>query len=93
MEERKVCSSECWRIHVKASRYDVDKVSEKVWKKARDGWINKASFDPIEVKKISVSAATLCTWAKAVSSFQLVVKKVAPKKAKLAEVKGILAAA
>lgn len=73
--------------------YDVEKISEKVWKKARDGWINKPSFDPNEVKKISVSAAALCTWAKAVSSYQIVVKKVAPKKAKLAEVKAILASA
>lgn len=73
--------------------YDVDKVSEKIWKKARDGWINKPDFDPVEVKKISVSAAALCTWAKAVSRYQIVVKKVAPKKAKLAEVKGILSSA
>lgn len=64
----------------KLLEYDVEKVSEKIWKKARDGWINKASFDPNEVKKISVSAAALCTWAKAVSSYQIVVKKVTPKK-------------
>lgn len=73
--------------------FDVDKVSEKVWKKARDGWISKPEFDPAEVKKISVSAAALCTWAKAVSRYQIVVKKVAPKKAKLAEVNGILSSA
>lgn len=73
--------------------YDVDKVSEKVWKKARDGWISKPNFDPNEVRKVSVSAAALCTWAKAVSRYQIVVKKVAPKKIKLAEVKGILSAA
>lgn len=73
--------------------YDVDKVSEKIWKKARDGWISKPNFDPVEVKKVSVSAASLCTWAKAVSRYQIVVKKVTPKKAKLAEVKGILSSA
>lgn len=64
--------------------FEVDKVSEKVWKKARDGWISKPSFDPAEVKKVSVSAAALCLWAKAVSRYQIVVKKVAPKKEKLA---------
>jgi dynein heavy chain len=77
----------------KLLEYDVGKVSEKIWKKARDGWISKPTFDPAEVKKVSVSAAALCTWAKAVSKYQIVVKKVTPKKAKLAEVKGVLAKA
>jgi dynein heavy chain len=73
--------------------YDVDKVSERIWKKAREGWISKPNFDPAEVKKVSVSASALCTWAKAVSKYQIIVKKVAPKKAKLAEVKGVLSSA
>lgn len=33
--------------------YDVEKTTEKVWKKARDGWISKPSFDPVEVRKVS----------------------------------------
>ena len=69
------------------------KFQKRYGKKARDGWISKPNFDPAEVKKVSVSAAALCTWAKAVSRYQIVVKKVAPKKAKLAEVKGILSSA
>ena len=70
--------------------FDVDGVSEKVWKKARDGWINKPQFDPVECRKVSLAAAALCTWAVACSRYQIVVKKVAPKKKKLAEVTAIL---
>lgn len=33
--------------------YDVEATSEKVWKKARDGWISKQGFEPAEVKKVS----------------------------------------
>jgi dynein heavy chain len=70
--------------------YDVEVVSEKIWKKARDGWISKEQFVPVEVKKISTAAAALCTWAVACSRYQIVVKKIAPKKKKLAEVTAIL---
>lgn len=70
--------------------YDVEVVSEKIWKKARDGWISKPQFEPGEVKKVSVAAASLCLWACACSRYQIVVKKVAPKKKKLAEVTGVL---
>lgn len=73
--------------------YKVEKVSEKVWKKARDGWINKETFKAEEVKKVSVSASALCTWAIACSKYQFVEKKVAPKRAKHAEVTSILATA
>jgi dynein heavy chain len=70
--------------------FDVEGVSEKVWKKARDGWISKPQFDPVECRKVSLAAAALCTWAVACSRYQIVVKKVAPKKKKLAEVTAIL---
>ena len=30
--------------------YDVDKTSEKVWKKARDGYITKPEFEPSLVR-------------------------------------------
>jgi dynein heavy chain len=74
----------------KLKTYDVEKTSEKIWKKAREGYISKPNFDPAEVKKISLAASALCTWANACSKYQLVVKKVAPKKAKLAEVTEVL---
>lgn len=70
----------------KLKTYDVSKTSEKIWKKARDGYITKPQFEPSEVKKISIAASALCSWANACSKYQLVTKKVAPKKAKLAEV-------
>ena len=70
--------------------FDVESVSEKVWKKARDGYISKPQFDYQTVLKISVAAASLCKWAGASSKYQMVTKKVAPKKAKLAEVTAIL---
>ena len=74
----------------KLKTYDVTKTAEKVWKKARDGYISKPNFDPAEVKKISIAASALCTWANACSKYQMVTKKVAPKKAKLAEVTVVL---
>mmetsp|Transcript_11723 Transcript_11723/g.17930 ORF Transcript_11723/g.17930 Transcript_11723/m.17930 type:complete len:107 (-) Transcript_11723:2374-2694(-) len=70
--------------------YNVDNTSERVWRKARDGYISKPQFEPSAVRQVSVSAAALCTWCTACSKFQLVTKKVAPKKAKYAEVTKIL---
>ena len=49
--------------------YNVEETTEKTWKKAREGWISKPDFDPVEVKKVSESAAALCTWATASSKF------------------------
>lgn len=70
--------------------YNVEKLSEKAWKKARDNYISKAQFDPVAVRKISEAASALCIWARASSTYQIVTKKVAPKKAKYAEVTEIL---
>lgn len=74
-------------------KYDVETTAEKVWKKARDGYISKANFDPNDVRKSSVAASALCVWAIACSKFQIVTKKVAPKKARHAEVTAVLKAA
>jgi hypothetical protein len=38
----------------KLLEYNVEETTEKTWKKARDGWISKPEFDPVEVKKISL---------------------------------------
>jgi len=70
--------------------YDVEKTSEKIWKKARDTYISNSEFEPSKVKTKSIAAAALCVWCRACSSYQHVVKKVAPKKAKFAEVTEIL---
>jgi dynein heavy chain len=74
-------------------KYDVETTSEKVWKKARDGYINKPNFEPGDIRKSSIAAAALCVWAVACSKFQVVTKKVAPKKAKYAEVTAVLKSA
>lgn len=37
----------------KLLEYNVEETTEKTWKKAREGWISKPEFDPVEVKKIS----------------------------------------
>jgi len=56
--------------------YDVEKVSDNVWNKARKGWITKPQFEPSAVKKVSVSAASLCIWCTACSKFAIVNKNV-----------------
>jgi dynein heavy chain len=71
-------------------KYDVEKTPDKVWKKARDKYISKPEFEPAAVKQVSVAAAALATWASACSKYAIVTKKVAPKKAKYAEVMEIL---
>lgn len=71
-------------------KYDVEKTPDKVWKKARDKYISKPEFEPAAVRQVSVAAAALATWASACSKYAIVTKKVAPKKAKYAEVMGIL---
>jgi dynein heavy chain len=74
-------------------KYDVEATSEKIWKKARDGYISKPDFEPNEIKKSSIAASALCVWAVACSKYQIVTKKVAPKKAKYAEVTAVLKSA
>jgi dynein heavy chain len=71
-------------------QFDVETCSEKIWKKARDGWIHTENFNVEFIKTKSVAAAVLCGWCRSCSSYQIVTAKVAPKKAKLAEVKAIL---
>jgi len=74
----------------KLMTYDVEKTSDKVWKKARDKYISQPKFAPDAVRKVSVAASALCIWASACSRYAMVTKKVAPKKAKYAEVTAIL---
>jgi hypothetical protein len=35
--------------------YNVEKTSEKIWKKARDNYISKPQFEPSAVKKVSLA--------------------------------------
>lgn len=77
----------------KLQEYNVEKTPESVFKKFRDKYQSKDGFNYKDVKDKSSAAATLCLWALAVSKYQVVTKKVAPKKKKLAEVTVVLAAA
>ena len=49
--------------------YNVEKTSEKIWKKARDHYISKPQFEPAAVKKVSLAASALCIWASASSKY------------------------
>jgi dynein heavy chain len=52
----------------------------------RKEYLTKPEFTPASMAKVSVPAGALCTWIVALSSYQIVYKKIVPKKAKLAEV-------
>jgi len=53
----------------KLVNYDVQKTKESVWKKARDGFINKDEFEPEKIKSSSVAAATLASWCISCSKY------------------------
>lgn len=74
----------------KLMNYDVKKVKEAVWKKARDNFINKPEFEPDAIKQSSVAAATLAVWCASCSKYQAIVKEVVPKQEKLASAKATL---
>lgn len=73
--------------------YDVSKTPESVLTKVRNNYLKLKEFDPEEVGKKSSAAKCLCIWALSVSKFQIVLKKVEPKKKKFEEVQTILATA
>lgn len=49
--------------------YNVEDKTDKMWKKAREGYIDKKEFDPVVARKVSVAAASLCTWCRATSKY------------------------
>jgi hypothetical protein len=55
--------------------------------------LNLPEFNPADVGKQSQAAKVLCSWALSVSKFQIVIKKVEPKKKKYEEVQSLLATA
>jgi dynein heavy chain len=73
--------------------YDVSKTSEKILEKVRKQYLSRPEFDPKIIEKASVAAKVICIWCGAVSKFQIVIKKVEPKKKKYEEVQSILATA
>lgn len=69
---------------------DPEQVKEKTWKKVRDTYLKDPKFNYENAKAISSAAAAITKWATALSEYAIVIKDVAPKKAKHAEVKAIL---
>jgi hypothetical protein len=70
--------------------YDVSTAKESVLKKIRNDYFTKADFNAQYVGDKSKPAGALCTWILALSSYQIVYKKIIPKKEKLAEVTKVL---
>lgn len=70
--------------------YDVSKTPESVLTKVRKNYLSLAEFEPGDVGKKSVAAKCLCIWCISVSRFQIVIKKVEPKKKKYEEVQTVL---
>ena len=64
--------------------FDISKCDEKKIAKVRKDYFNKPEFNPAAMSKISVPAGAMCTWVMALSSYQIVYKKIVPKKEKLA---------
>jgi len=71
--------------------YDVSKTSEATLAKVRKNYLTLPEFEPGDVGKKSLAAKCLCIWALSVSRFQIVIKKVEPKKKKFEEVQSVLA--
>ena len=70
----------------KLKNFDVASIDEKKIQKIRKEYLSKPDFNPAAVTKVSSAAGALATWIVALSSYQIVYKKIVPKKAKLAEV-------
>lgn len=68
--------------------FDVSVVKESLIQKIRKEYLSKPDFNPATVSRLSVPAGAMCTWIIALSSYQIVYKKIVPKKAKLKEVSG-----
>ena len=73
--------------------YDVSKTPENVLAKVRKNYLSLKEFEPEDIGKKSSAAKCLCIWAIAVSRFQIILKKVEPKKRKFEEVQSILSKA
>eukprot|EP00049_Salpingoeca_infusionum_P016530 m.339145 g.339145 ORF g.339145 m.339145 type:complete len:4022 (-) comp16092_c0_seq1:259-12324(-) len=73
--------------------YDKDNIPAKAIKEIREKYVTNEEFVPEKVAKASSAAEGLCKWVRAMEAYDRVAKVVAPKKEKLAEAEGELAAA
>ncbi|XP_037073992.1 LOW QUALITY PROTEIN: dynein heavy chain 3, axonemal-like, partial [Pollicipes pollicipes] len=72
--------------------YDKDHIPVPIIKKIRDKYTCNPDFDPTVIRNVSTACEGLCRWVRAMEVYDRVAKIVAPKKAKLAEAEGELAA-
>lgn len=66
--------------------FDVSTIKESLINKVRKDYLSKAEFEPKKMANLSVPAGAMCTWVCALSSYQLVHKKIVPKQKKRDEV-------
>ncbi|KAG3108336.1 Dynein heavy chain 6, axonemal [Phytophthora idaei] len=69
--------------------YDKDNIPPAILKKIRK-YIESPEFAVEEVKKVSHAAMSLCMWVHAIDTYARVVKEVAPKRQRLAEMNAVL---
>lgn len=62
-----------------------DEIPPKIMKVINEKYINNSEFDPDKVKNASIAAQGLCKWVIAISSYDIIAKEIAPKKAALEE--------
>jgi len=65
--------------------FDKDNIPSRIMKVINDEYLTNPDFDPDKVKKASIAAQGLCKWVRAISSYDQVVKEIAPKKHALVE--------
>ncbi|KNE55583.1 hypothetical protein AMAG_01474 [Allomyces macrogynus ATCC 38327] len=71
--------------------YDKDNIPPKIIQKIRKDYVPNPDFDPNVIKNASAAAEGLCRWVRALDSYDVVAKVVAPKKEALAKAEQELA--
>lgn len=69
----------------KLQNHKIEETSEATFKKVREKYIKNPLFTEKEVSSKSLAAGNMCAWVVALCSYQIVYKKVMPKKIKLKE--------
>jgi len=59
--------------------FDVSTIKESLINKVRKDYLSKGEFEPKKMANLSVPAGAMCTWVCALSSYQIVYKKIVPK--------------
>lgn len=72
--------------------YNKDNIPPPIIKRIRDRYIPDREFQPDYIKNVSTACEGLCKWVRAMEVYDRVIKIVAPKKARLEEAEGELAA-